>query len=95
MIEIGSLRFPSKVAAIKHFREILYRYPFGARIPDPDATELAWLLECHPEYEEKLGSGIDHFFVGEAIYNTRCFHASYVDGTFDDFSIRACINGEG
>jgi hypothetical protein len=38
-VEIGALHFETKGAAQDHFREILYRYHFGERIPDPDATE--------------------------------------------------------
>ena len=71
-VEIGALRFETKGAAQDRFREILYRYEFEQRIPDPDATELEWLLERHPEFNDKLGAGIDYFSVRRALYGTRC-----------------------
>lgn len=93
-VEIGALRFETKAAAQDHFRKILYRYQFGERIPDPDATELEWLLERHPEVNEKLGVGIDYFSVRSALYATRCFEVVRTDGSNTDFSFGSCVNGK-
>lgn len=93
-VEIGALRFPTKDAAKGYFRDILYRHVIGSRIPDPDATALSWLLERHPEVDEKIGAGIDYFSVRDAIYGTRCFDIVRTDGSTTDFSFGSCVHGK-
>lgn len=92
-IEIGALSFATKSLAIEHFKAILHKYEFGKQIPEPDATELAWLLERHPEYQEKVGCGVDHFRVRAALYGTRCFEIVRTNGSNTDFSFRQSIDG--
>src|SRR4051812_6625892 len=77
--QVGPLLFPTKNAAKEHFRAILYRHAIGGRIPEPDVSELNWLLERHPEADQKIGTGIDHFSVRPALYGTRCFEAVRTD----------------
>jgi hypothetical protein len=93
-ITIGNLRFPTKGAAVKHYQGILYRHAIGVRIPEPDATELGWLLERHHEYRQKLGAGIDHFITENAPYGTRGFRIIRIDQTSTDFSYLKCIDGK-
>jgi Protein of unknown function (DUF3223) len=83
--------FPTKAAAIEHFREMLHRYNIGDRISDTDAAELAALLERHPTYEQKRGVGIACFTIISAPHNCRAFYITHVDGTSTDFSYRKCI----
>ena len=93
-LEIGALTFPTKGAASEHFRQILYRHEVGVKIPDPDAAELGWLLERHPEFSDKCGSGIASFSIRNALYGTRCFEIIRIDGSSTDFSFKICISGE-
>jgi hypothetical protein len=92
-VPVGGLRFASKGDASDHFRAILYRYAIGERIPEPDATELEWLLERHSEATEKIGAGVDYFSVRAALYGTRCFEVVRTDGSKTDFSFRNCVDG--
>jgi hypothetical protein len=59
--EIGGLQFPTKSAALSHFRAMLHRHAVGSIIPDPDAAEFAWLLERHQEVHDKIASGVKQF----------------------------------
>jgi Protein of unknown function (DUF3223) len=93
-IEIGSLCFATKSAAVKHFQNILYRHAIGVPIPEPDATELGWLLERHHEYKQKLGAGIDYFITENAVYGTRGFRIIRIDKSSTDFSYLKCIDGK-
>jgi hypothetical protein len=93
-VEIGDLSFEKKGDASEHYRGILYRHEIGAIISEPDATELYWLLERHPEATAKIGAGIDHFCIREAIFNTRCFEIARIDGTTTDFSFKSCVDGK-
>ena len=93
-LEIGPLSFPSKSAASEHFRTMLYRHGVGSYIPDPDASELGWLLERHPEYGEKLGPGIKGFRVRKAVFGTLCFEVVRTDGSTTDFSFNSCVEGK-
>jgi hypothetical protein len=92
-VSIGPRLFPTKDAAKEHYRAILYRHLIGRRIPEPDATELAWLLERHPEVDQKIGAGIDYLSVRDALYGKRCFEVVRIDGTSTDFSFGSCVDG--
>jgi hypothetical protein len=93
-VQIGELRFASKGEAEEHFRQMLRRHPIGSRIPAPDATELSWLLERHPEVGDKVGIGVDYFSVRDAVFGTRCFEVVRTDGVATDFSFGSCVNGK-
>lgn len=93
-VEVGSLSFPSKTAALAHFRAILYAYPEGVAILEPDASELEWLLDRHPDVEQKRGAGIVGFHVMKAVEGTRCFGVERNDGTKTDFSFKSCVDGK-
>lgn len=92
-LEFGGLSFPTKSSAYEHFRQMLYSHQVGSSIPEPDTTELMWLLERHPEVDDKLGCGVDHFSVRDALYGTRCFEIVRKDGSTTDFSFKSCIEG--
>lgn len=92
--KIGQLSFPLKGDAANHFKLLLHKYEFGQVIPDPDATEILWLFQRHPEYDRKSEGGIAHFSVRSAIYNTRCFEIVRPDGSKTDFSTKPCLTGK-
>ena len=89
-IEIGDRRFPSKKAAGDFIREILYRYPIGARISNADSRVLLDLLTLHREAEQKIGVGVE-FFTVEQNMSTRGFWLTRTDGSRTDWSFLACL----
>jgi len=48
-------------------------------------------LSHHPEYEEKVGCGVDTFSVRSADFGTKCFWVNRIDGTTEKFSHKACV----
>jgi hypothetical protein len=94
LLQIGGLNFPTKKRATEHFRAILHRHDIGVPIPEPDATQLRWLLDYHPEAKTKIGVGIAHFCARSALYGTRCFEIVRTNGETTDFSFGICIDGK-
>ncbi|HWX29837.1 MAG TPA: DUF3223 domain-containing protein [Steroidobacteraceae bacterium] len=58
-IEVGSLSFSTKTAAIEHFRQMLYRYGLNERVSEQDAMELRCLLDRHSERGQKVGESCE------------------------------------
>jgi len=78
------------------FKEMLNRYPLGARLSDADAEDLEALLQRHEGLEEKVGCGIDHFEVREPPddappFSARCFWIVRTDGSVIDISYPHCL----
>lgn len=94
-ILIGSLRFPSKVAAAEFVRKILYRYAPGERITGEDEDVVRDLFHIHPDHILKLnGHAISHFEVAdqpEQHKPTRSFVVVRSDGHRDDFSLKRAL----
>lgn len=61
------MRFKNRTAAKNYIRdEILHSYPVHTRIPAGSHHQLlVEVLELHSDAEEKIGPGIDHFYVEE------------------------------
>lgn len=94
-INIGDLSFSSLAAAKRHFIVMLDRYMNDEQIPEPEAQQLASLLERHPRALEKIGPGILGFKVDLGCHpGNLCFHVVRVDGTTDDFSVAKCLQGD-
>lgn len=93
-IEVGSLLFPTKSAAVAHFKVILHAHPVNERIPEPYATELDWLLDRHPEVEQKRGAGVVGSRTMTGLYGTKCFVIDRVDESSTDFSYLSCVDGK-
>jgi hypothetical protein len=99
-IEIDTRSFQPQGEATAFFSRILRQYKPGDRVREEHEPDLRALLKRHTEYREKLGPGIEYFFVqvpGDREYKAKlrdpgqCFWVSRLDGTEDDFSIRNCI----
>jgi hypothetical protein len=60
---------------------------FGA-----DEKALHWLIQQHPEYEEKRGCGITGFTVVSTLYGARGFAIVRADGSATDFSFHECLS---
>jgi hypothetical protein len=91
-VAVGNKEFPSRKAAITHFKLMLSRYEPDDTVADEDAEELNALLQLHPDAVEKIGVGVDHFEVMSADYGTHCFAAVQRNGVRTRFSYFACIN---
>jgi Protein of unknown function (DUF3223) len=66
----------------------------GDRVTDGDAADLHSLLERHAKRAEKIGTGVAHFEVQTADFNTHCFRVVRKDGTWARFSYPTCISPE-
>ena len=90
-VEIGGLKFSKKGDALSHLRGILNSYSLEERVSNQDASFLFDALAKHPEASEKIGVGVDYFFVRRADYGTRCFWVKRLDGSEERFSYKSCI----
>jgi hypothetical protein len=59
-----------------------------------DSLDLFCLIERHPEAQQKIGVGIDHFEVMKTTQGTTCFSLVRTDGSGTDFSFYSCITGK-
>jgi hypothetical protein len=92
-VVIATREFASQGEATAFFKEMLNRYEPGQRVAETDFLDLSALLERHPEYAAKVGSGIDHFEVIMTDHGTQCFRVVRRDGTGTDFSYPTCVRG--
>ncbi|MFA1538596.1 DCL family protein [Actinomadura monticuli] len=93
---VGATEYPSKSAVQAKCREILAKYPGdpnavpagSERIAGPDDVEfIEALIASHPDVEEKIGVGIDHFEVRYYDYGTRAVCLVRIDGSDTDISL--------
>ncbi|TYH64959.1 hypothetical protein ES332_D06G023400v1 [Gossypium tomentosum] len=72
------------------------KYGAGDRLsPEHERTILERLLPYHPEFEKKIGCGIDYITVGyhPDFVGSRCLFIVRKDGELVDFSYWKCIKG--
>lgn len=86
------------VPLVGFVRMILHsgKYGSGDRLsPEHERTILERLLPYHPEFEKKMGSGIDYITVGyhPDFEGSRCLFIVRKDGELVDFSYWKCIKG--
>lgn len=92
--------WPSRGAAIDHFRELRDRYPIGATVSDPaDHDDLVALLRrydtCGLDGPSKIGVGVDRFETRLNITNggkNVGFWVVRLDGSETDFSFIRAVN---
>lgn len=76
-------------------REILYKNPFGGRVDDIDSEFLMNEVFCnHPEFERKVGVGVDFIEVNSDGYGGMCFWLVRKDGTTTDISFTASLKNK-
>ncbi|RLM80232.1 hypothetical protein C2845_PM12G28050 [Panicum miliaceum] len=71
-------------------------YESGDRLsPEHEKAILERLLPYHPQYEKKIGCGIDYITVGlhPEFENSRCLFIVRKDGEQVDFSFWKCVKG--
>ncbi|OVA15672.1 Protein of unknown function DUF3223 [Macleaya cordata] len=86
------------VPLVGFVRMILHsgKYQSGDRLtPEHEKIILERLLPYHPEYEKKIGSGVDYIKIGyhPDFDNSRCMFIVRKDGVSVDFSYWKCIKG--
>jgi hypothetical protein len=96
--EVNHGIWPATSAAPDEFDLDIFRtHPRSERTFSPtifgaDEAALHWLIQQHPEYEEKRGCGIAGFTVVSTIFGARGFAIVRADGSCTDFSYRECIS---
>ncbi len=91
-IIIGTEEFPTQGAALEFFRKMRALYQRGERVQSHHGEILMDLLRRHPNYEEKVGAGIDYFIATLARgHGTPCFAVVRIDGSKEDFSYHSGI----
>lgn len=89
---LGGKQFGTWKAVSDHARAVLHRSLPGVALEGGDAAFVRDLFSFHPEAVVKAGSGIDFFYVAVIpAWGTRNFHLCRSDGTFDNFSIKKCV----
>lgn len=102
-VDLPSFSWPSKKAAFDDFRALHAGGPYAVceRITDPTHDlMLREVLDLHPDASEKIGAGVDYFYVGLTSdgdkFNVRPdatgIWIKRVDGSDVDFSYRTCIS---
>lgn len=96
IIVLKTRTFDKAGDATAFFKEMLNRYPIGARVSAQDADDLEALLERHNERDEKIGVGIAGFEIGVPPddvpqFSSRCFWLVRTDGTKIDISYKHCL----
>lgn len=72
-------------------RYILYSYKGKVEFID-DIEFLYSIFECHDNWEQKKGCGVDYFYVGKTEFrNNYCFYIMRTDGTSTDISFTKSI----
>ena len=96
IIRLGNGKsFSSKAACLKYFKDLLNANPRGTKVPDQHFSDLHSLFVRNPDYQEKVGSGVDHFIVDKSPdWPTNCFYVVRRDGTRTDFSYKASVDGQ-
>lgn len=92
-VVIGGIGFPSKAAALRHCREILYRHEPGSEITGSDASFVMCLLQARAEKLAKIGDrAVVRFIRLVHRHNTECFFAELDDGTILDISFYKAVD---
>lgn len=73
-------------------QSILKSYKPGEFISNDDYYFMMSVFENHPDWERKMGSGVDEISVQSALYGSKCFYLHRLDGTKTDISYNACLN---
>ncbi|MDC4232182.1 DCL family protein [Actinomyces sp. B33] len=89
---LGGKSFETATAVADYARIVLHRAVPGFAVEGEDAAFVADLFSHHPEARRKAGPGIAFFYVGTVPdWGTRNFLFFRSDGTYDNFSIKKCI----
>jgi len=96
-IELGNIYFKSKAEAIRHTKKVVHDYERYIPITtesDRSTFELFdSLINMHPESTERIGIGVDYFFVKPNAITPRYGEINFrrIDGSTDNFSFNSCL----
>lgn len=89
---IGGIPFRTKADVRKYYSGVLNSYDDGHTLDGADFVFINSLLKRHRSYLEKLGVGIERFYITRhQTYFTKHLEFERVDGTTDNFSINYCL----
>lgn len=103
-VTLDSFTWPTQTAAMNAFKDVLRNsgYSVGDEIDDPvHDLMLREVVERHPDRDEKVGVGIDHFYIGLTADGDRVavrpdavgIWIRRTDGTIVDFSYQTAVRG--
>lgn len=96
MYNICNISFKTQKEVKQYINELFIKNGFG-KVRKDTHIFLLELIKRHPEYEKKVGVGIDNFLLSQnPISKQKSYHLSFtrIDGTQDDISYNLCIKGK-
>ena len=96
MYIIGNNSFKAQYEIKNFIKELFTINGYGKANPTTHSFLLE-LIKRHPDYETKLGVGINYFTICNNPYSrNKSFHLTFtrIDGSIDDISINLCIKGK-
>lgn len=91
-IKFGDYSYPTKTACSKECEARIAKYTTGATLSADDEKFFRQLLTIHPDYEERLGSGIKSFkYDYSKSFGNKCLHIVRYDGSEESVSWKACL----
>lgn len=84
----------NKTKARAKCQEILRQYNINHVVNESDQIKfLLTLFSKHPDWEEKMGVGVEYIYIGVSSYGNKCFFIKRMDATLIDISFNACLDG--
>lgn len=91
--DTGSVIFPTPMALMSHFADVLRTTPVETEVSDSNLRIMKHALSKHPDAATKVGPGVSSIAVkSHATKGYRYFEITRVDGTADDVSFRKCVD---
>lgn len=91
----GEIGFTSKLAVRKYASSLFEKYYQNGDVPkhSQDYQFIMGILHNHIDVDQKVGCGIDGFFVDKSPHHpTNCFWLRRLDGVITDFGVGSCID---
>ncbi|KAG8097134.1 hypothetical protein GUJ93_ZPchr0013g37697 [Zizania palustris] len=94
-VKLGPKEFATAVEMFDYFFALLHSWAPQLEINKYEQMVLEDLLKKgHAESDRKIGPGIAAFEIrSHPVWQSRCFFVRRVDGSYDDFSFRKCVDG--
>ncbi|KAL5217903.1 hypothetical protein ABZP36_018587 [Zizania latifolia] len=93
-VKLGPKEFATAVEMFDYFFALLHSWAPQLEINKYEHMVLEDLLKKgHAEADRKIGPGIEAFEIrNHPVWQSRCFFVRRVDGSYDDFSFRKCVD---
>lgn len=84
----------NKTKARAKCQEILRQYKINNVVNDSEQIKfLLNLFSKHPDWEVKMGVGVEYIYIGISSYGNKCFYIKRIDASVIDISFNACLDG--